>query len=89
MGLRQTFRFHYASSAEVGAFLRGFASEFEVDDRGEFFVFRPRTGPPFTFDCELVAEGLRSDRAGNYFEFLGMFVEALTGQFGKVEIEDT
>jgi hypothetical protein len=87
MGLRQTFRFE-ASESEVREFLRGLSSVVDVDDRGDFFVFRPREAPEFVFDCELIPGGLKSDRAGEYFNFLGFFVEQLTGQFGKVEVED-
>lgn len=60
----------------------------KVEDRGEFFVFTPMGGESFTFDCEILPGGLLSDRGGSYFSFLGMFIEALTGQFGPVEIED-
>jgi hypothetical protein len=89
MGLRQTFRFEADSPEEVRAFLRQFADVAAIDDRGEFFVFTQRTGEaPFTFDCELAPEGIHSERAGEYFRFLGLFVEALTGTFGRVEVED-
>jgi hypothetical protein len=87
MGLRQTFRFE-ANASEVREFLRGLSAVVDVDDRGDFFVFRSRGAPEFVFDCELVPGGLKSDRAGDYFSFLGLFVEQLTGRFGKVEIED-
>ena len=87
MGLRQTSRFE-ATADEIRAFLRGLSAVVEVEDRGDFFVFRAREGPTFEFDCELVPGGLKSDRAGEYFSFLGLFVESLTGQFGKVEVED-
>jgi len=87
MGLRQTFRFE-ASSDEIRAFLRGLSAVVEVEDRGDFFVFRPREGPKFEFECELVSGGLKNDRAGEYFSFLGFFLEQLTGQFGRVEVDD-
>jgi len=44
--------------------------------------------PPFQFHCVIVLGGINVNRAGEYFEFLGMFVEALTGEFGKVIVED-
>ncbi|MEI2676905.1 MAG: hypothetical protein V9G29_03060 [Burkholderiaceae bacterium] len=44
--------------------------------------------PAFSFDCEVTAEGLLSERAGEYFAFLGVFVEALTGKFGAVQVQD-
>jgi hypothetical protein len=86
--LRQLFRFNVPSEVNVAEFLRGFASEYRVEDRGDFFVLRPRSGPEFEFDCAVVPEGLLTNRSGEYFHFLGVFLEALTGHFGKVEVED-
>ena len=89
MGLRQCFRFEHQSSEEVRAFLRELSDVAVLDDRGDFFVFSQCPGArPFTFDCELVADGIASDRSGEYFAFLGLFVEALTGRFGGVQVED-
>ncbi len=88
MGLRQQFRFKYSATSDVQAFLRTLSHSAVVDDREQFFVFTPLSGPPFTFDCELNPEGLLSERAGEYYWFLGIFLEALTGTFGPVEVED-
>lgn len=89
MGLHQSFRFKHHSSDEVRAFLRELSTLALLDDRSDFFVFSQLPGQlPFTFDCELTAEGIHSERAGEYFAFLGLFVEALTGKFGRVEVED-
>lgn len=89
MGLRQSFRFKHESADDVRAFLRGLADVGVLEDRGEFFVFSQLPGEaPFTFDCELVGEGIQSERAGEYFKFLGVFIEALTGTFGAVGVED-
>ncbi len=89
MGLRQSFRFGYQSSEEIRSFLRELADVAVLHDRGDFFVFSQRPGAkPFTFDCELVADGIASDRAGEYFTFLRQFCEALTGKFGCVQVED-
>jgi hypothetical protein len=88
MGLRQQFRFKYSSPADVQTFLRGLSNCAAVDDREVFFVFTPLDGAPFTFDCELTPAGLLSERAGDYYCFLGLFLEGLTGAFGPVEVED-
>jgi hypothetical protein len=89
MGLHQAFRFEHESADEVRDFLRTLSGLAVVDDRGEFFVFSQLPGQPsFTFDCELVPEGIHSERGGEYFPFLGLFVETLTGKFGAVEVED-
>jgi len=90
MGLRQEFGFKFDSLEDVRSLLRGLTAIASLDERApEFFVFTQRTGEPgFTFDCELTSRGIISERAGEYFEFLGCFVEALTGRFGVVAVED-
>ena len=88
MGLRQHFRFQYAEASDVRTFLRGLSEFVYVEDKEDFFVFTPLRGEAFTFDCELLPNGLSSERSGNYFNFLGMFIEALTGRFGPVQMED-
>ena len=89
MGLRQAFRFTFSAEEDVRAFLRSLSHSAKVDDKTDFFVFSQLPGQPsFTFDCELVPEGLHSERGGNYREFLGLFIEAISGQFGRVEVED-
>ncbi len=89
MGLRQEFLFSYNSPEEVFTFLESLSKAAVVNRNSDFFVFSSLVGQPeFTFDCELTPSGIASDRAGNYFDFLGFFVEAITGQFGKVEVQD-
>ncbi len=89
MSLSQDFRFTYGTPSEVQEFLRKFDNVANVDDRGDLFVFTAKAGPRFTFDCVIQPFGLRTDRAGEYFTFLGQFIEALTGTFGSIEVEDT
>jgi len=89
MGLRQSFRFQFQTENDVRTFLRSFSQRVVITESPDFFVFSQLPGQPeFTFDCELVPDGINSDRAGKYFPFLGEFVEAITGRFGQVEIED-
>ena len=89
MGLSQDFRFKYESSSQVQDFLRAqFDNVANIDDRGELFVCTSKAGPSFTFDCVIMPFGLRTDRAGSYFTFLGQFMEALTGKFVTIEVED-
>ena len=89
MGLSQDFRFKYESSSEVRDFLRAqFDNVANIHDRGECLVLSSKAGPTFTFDCVIMPFGLRTDRAGDYFTFLGQFIEALTGKFVTVEVED-
>ena len=88
--MQQDFRFEYPDGGQLGTFLQSLGANADLDRRADdFFVFTARAGEPdFSFDVEIVPTGLRSVRSGNYFEFLGMFVEALTGHFGPVTIED-
>lgn len=88
MGLRQHFRFSSASQQVVLEALRDFSQVAIVDERAGFVVFTQRDGAEFSFDCELVKDGIVSERAGEYFAFLGMFLELLTGTFGPVTVED-
>lgn len=90
MGLRQEFRFKFQSPDEVREFLHGLGGVTPLEKRtDDFFVFSQSSGrPEFTFDCELTTDGLRSDRVGEYFAFLGIFVESLSGHFGAVTVVD-
>ena len=89
MGVHQAFRFKHTSPEEVRTFLRGLAHAASLEDRGELLIFSEVPGEPsFTFDCLPTSEGFQSERAGEYFWFLGLLVEGLTGHFGPVEIED-
>lgn len=88
MGLRQEFKFKYEEINDVFNFLRSFNDNYAVEEKGNFFIIREKNGESFTFDAAIETTGLVSDRAGNYFEFLGKFVEQLTGEFGLIEIED-
>jgi hypothetical protein len=87
--MRQDFRFKFESPEEVRNFLRSLSDIAKIDDRSEFFVFAERSGESFSFDCELLPFGLRTNRSGSYFKFLGQFLEQLTGEFGAVEVEDS
>jgi hypothetical protein len=89
VGLHQSFRFERKSQDDVRAFLQGLSHAAALNGGPEFYVFSQLPGAEaFTFDCELTETGLVSERAGKYFEFLGIFVEALTGTFGAVEVQD-
>jgi len=88
MGLRQAFRFQYKSANDVETFLEGLADSFSIKKRNGLYVIAPKEGKQFDFDASIEDYGLRTNRAGEYFEFLGIFVERITGQFGPVEIDD-
>lgn len=88
MGLRQAFRFHYESPKDVEMFLEGLTDSFSVKKADGLYIISQKEGKPFEFEALVEDYGLRTDRAGEYFEFVGIFVEKITGQFGSVEIED-
>jgi hypothetical protein len=88
MGLHQHLRFSSTAQKTVLDVLRGLSAVAQLDEHEGFLVFTQRTGEEFSFDCELTDDGIISDRAGDYFAFLGMFLEALTGEFGVVTVED-
>lgn len=89
MSLSQDFRFRYETRSQLQEFLRTqFDNVANLDDRRELLVFTSKADPKFTFDCVIMPFGLRTDRAGDYFTFLGRFIEALTGEFGTIEVED-
>jgi hypothetical protein len=89
MGLRQQFRFSAQSESLVEQFLRSLAEVAALDEVRESFLFTGQANePPFEFHCIIVQGGIDVARAGEYFKFLGMFIEALTGEFGLVTVED-
>jgi hypothetical protein len=89
MGLRQKFRFSAQSETLVEEFLRGLGEVADLDEERERFIFTSKAGePPFQFHCTIVKGGIDADRSGEYFKFLGIFVEALTGEFGRITVED-
>ncbi len=88
MGLRQAFRFHYDNPKDVETFLEGFTDSFSVKKTNGLYIIAQKEGKTFEFEALVEDFGLRTDRAGEYFEFVGIFVERITGQFGSVEIED-
>lgn len=89
MGLRQQFRFSAQSETSVEDWLRRLGEVASLGEERESFLFSELPNePPFEFHCVIVEAGIDVNRSGEYFKFLGVFVEALTGEFGQVTIED-
>jgi len=89
MGLRQQFRFSAQSETLVEDCLRRLGEMAMLDEQRERFLFTNLAGEQrFTFHCVVVVGGIDVDRSGEYFNFLGVFLEALTGDFGRVCVED-
>ena len=88
MGLQQSIKFEYQYEAELINFLLSFSDSFHVTRNSEFFLIEPNVGDAFEFEAIIQPYGLLTKRSGNYFEFLGIFVEKATGNFERIEIED-
>ena len=73
--------------AELDGVLRGLASFATLEEGTAFYFYSELPGQPaFKFECELVTGGLITSRNGDYYWFLGHFVDALTSRFGALEI---
>lgn len=89
MGLAQKFCFTYKSIAEVDDFINKFSSEFNVSKQENgLYEISQRDGIAFSFELTPEDYGLYTHRSGEYFYFLGLFLERLTGLFGTIEVED-
>jgi hypothetical protein len=89
--MQQSFRFEHGGREDIRDFLRSLTGNAALEERAaDFFVFTALPGrAAFSIDFEIVEAGLRSVRHGAYFEFIGVFVEASTGRYGAVTIEDS
>lgn len=88
MGLAQSFKFKHNNKSEIEAFLAEFCSSFKCDCDGRLWVIREHNARTMTFGLAVEEYGLYTHRSGEYFEVLGLLLEKLTGQFGKVEVDD-
>ena len=85
---RQTFWFSAQSETLVEDCLRSLDSVADLDEERETFLFTSKAGDPaFRCKCVIVQGGIEVDRSGNYFGFLGHFVDALASEFGKIASE--
>jgi len=87
MSFFQAIQFQYKADDDVRSFLRGFSEVAAFEESSDFYYYSQLAGQPaFKFDCEFVNGGLFTTREGEYFMFLGYFLEALTKCFGAIEI---
>ena len=88
MGLAQNILFEYDNKNEVENFLNDFCKDFLSEKQGDLYIITSDGNNKFKFEIAIEDNGLYTHRSGQYFEFLGILVEQLTGEFGKIEIED-
>jgi hypothetical protein len=87
MGLSQSFRFKYDHPEDIEKIFHDLRSDYIVHQKGDLYVIKDN-GNSFTFDAAVAEYGLDTHRSGEYFHVLGLLVEALTGKFGQIQIED-
>lgn len=83
----QIILFDCDNHEDLDSLLRGLASFATFQEGTAFYFYSQLPGDPeFQFDCELISGGLITERKGDYFTFLGRFIDALTSRFGTLEI---
>ncbi len=85
--MTQNFVFENATKSEKEAFVNTFSKRFFVqNEKGGFLI--TNKSHDFTFFIAIEDYGFYTSRSGDYFCFLGLFLEEITGKFGEVRIED-
>jgi hypothetical protein len=83
----QVILFDCDNDDDLDSLLRGLSSFATFRDGTAFYFYSQLPDQPeFEFDCELIQGGLITSRKGEYFSFLGHFIDALTSRFGTLEI---
>ena len=83
----QIILFDCDNHEDLDSLLRGLSSVATFREGTAFYFYSQLPGQPeFQFDCELITGGLITSREGEYFLFLGHFIDALTSRFGTLEI---
>jgi hypothetical protein len=83
----QIVLFECDSHEDLDSLLRGLVAVATFREETAFYFYSQLPGQPeFQFDCELIEGGLITSREGEYFPFLGYFIDALTRRFGSLEI---
>ena len=88
MGLAQTFQFEYESCDEIESLLRDLGEGYQFSEAGRSWMMSSHEPAPVRIEFRIEDFGLYVHRSGDYFSILGQLVEALTGRFGVVTIED-
>ncbi|USH01173.1 hypothetical protein K6Q96_09510 [Grimontia kaedaensis] len=88
MGLAQTFEFEYQSTEEIQSFINNLNKTVRLQFEKDLWTVSEFEGCKMMFEIRIVSKGLYCHRSGDYFSFLGYFLEQLSGVFGAVTIED-
>ena len=76
------------STDEAEVFLDSICKDLSFTKQKFTWVIHSFNKRKMSFEIQIVQEGFYIHRSGEYFEFLGFFIEHLTGEFGTVTIED-
>jgi hypothetical protein len=87
MGLSQTISFKYDNKKSLESFIKGFSVAYLINTDKGFFIISDDV-QSFSFEVHIKPFGLYTHRSGEYFKFLGVLVESLSGEYGLLEIED-
>ncbi|RNC84755.1 MAG: hypothetical protein ED557_07190 [Balneola sp.] len=85
--MTQYFLFNNASISEKKDFINTVSENFLVSIKNEGFLITNKH-EDFTFFVAIEDYGFYTSRTGNYFYFLGLFIEEATGRFGDIRIKD-
>lgn len=82
----QAIRFNCESLETIQKVMRDLSLHASLSEESGFWFFSELDGcEPFKFDCEVVSGGLITERSGEYYEFLGRFVDKLTSSVGSIQ----
>ena len=85
MGLSQKIEFKYPSKNKLADFIEILCSNYSLLKEGNLLKISSRGSDHFTFEMAIEDYGLYTHRSGQYFEFLGILIEELSGKFGKLD----
>ncbi len=88
MGLVQTIKFKYSEKAKAIELIKSFSSLYEVNKSDLLWTIYSEAFEPFKIEIGIEDYGFYTHRSGNYFKCFGELIEAISGQFGKIMIED-
>ncbi|WP_115720223.1 hypothetical protein [Gallaecimonas mangrovi] len=89
MGLAQNIRLEdKVSCDQASLFLDNLCTGLQFKKSDNKWIVHSMHGEQMSFEIVVIDEGFYTHRSGDYFLFLGFFIEQLTGEFGCISIED-
>ena len=88
MGLAQVLITENGDSQKLEEFIDSLSNVVSLKKTETSWIISEFENQKFKFEIKLITDGYYTHRSGNYFAFLGFFIEALTANFGRVSVED-